>query len=175
LRTSNEPLRTYILVDAAYAIHADCKSQSAAGVGIGNKDYNGATVLFKSTKQSIVAKSSSEAELIAASDQTGEAIHIDSLLRSQGYENMLPPILYQDNSSTITLIEKGKPTSYRSKHIKTRKFWLHDRQKTGDIVIEHLPTEQMYINVLTKPLQGKQFIDERNALTRWINPNEELK
>jgi hypothetical protein len=134
---------------------------------LGDKGSNGATILVKSVKQDIVVKSSAEAELVAASDHTGEAIHIHRLMNSQGYDNMKTPILYQDNTSTMGLINKGGPTSYRSKHIQTRNFWLHDQQKLGTIAIEHLPTEQMYINVLTKPLQGKQFIDERNALTRW--------
>ena len=33
--------------------------------------------------------------------------------------------------------------------------------------IEYLRTEDMYANVLTKPLQGSHFIREREALTGW--------
>jgi hypothetical protein len=71
--------------------------------------------------------------------------------------------------STMDLIDKGKPTSSRSRHIELKDFWLHEKQDRGEIVIQYLPTEEMYINVLTKPVQGSQFIRERNGLTRWTH------
>ena len=43
-----------------------------------------------------------------------------------------------------------------------------DRVKNGEAVIEHLGTAEMYANVLTKPLQGSQFIYERQCLTGWV-------
>jgi hypothetical protein len=33
--------------------------------------------------------------------------------------------------------------------------------------IQHLPTEAMYANILTKPVQGAQFLKERQGLTYW--------
>ena len=35
------------------------------------------------------------------------------------------------------------------------------------MVIKHLLTAQMFVNIMTKPLQGKQFIAERAMLTNW--------
>jgi hypothetical protein len=169
LRTSSRPFRTYMLADASYGIHADHKSQSASNVGIGDKDYYGATVQVKSNKQTQTAKSSGEAELISASDQAGELLHADRLMRAQGYTDMEAPILYQDNTSALDLIDKGRPISSRSRHIDLKDFWLHEKQDLGLIVIHYLPTKDMYINVLTKPLQGSQFVRERNALTRWTS------
>jgi hypothetical protein len=163
------PLRTLILMDAAYSVHADHKSQSAACVVLGEHGQDGATVSVICTKQKIIAKSSTQAELICASDKAGEAIHIDRLVREQGYNDMKCPILYQDNTSTMQLIENGRPMSSESRHIEQRYFWLHERQERGEVDIIHLPTKDMYINVLTKPLQGQQFVQERNALTRWID------
>ena len=40
--------------------------------------------------------------------------------------------------------------------------------KNGEAVIEHMGTAEMYANVLTKPLQGSQFIYERQCLTGWV-------
>jgi hypothetical protein len=166
----NIPLRTGILMDASYGVHADHKSQSAAGIIIGELGEDGATVNVVCTKQKITAKSSTQAEIICASDKAGEAIHTDWLMRAQGYTDMKCPVLYQDNTSTMRMIKNGRPMSSESRHIEQRYFWLHERQKLGEIEILYLPTEKMYINVLTKPLQGSQFIAERNALTRWIEP-----
>jgi hypothetical protein len=37
-----------------------------------------------------------------------------------------------------------------------------------DVVIEHLSTDLMHANVLTKPVQGAQFERERAGLTNWV-------
>ena len=37
----------------------------------------------------------------------------------------------------------------------------------GEVIIEHLGTERMIANVLTKPVQGAQ-IRERGQLTNWM-------
>ncbi len=37
----------------------------------------------------------------------------------------------------------------------------------GDVVVEHLSTNLMHANVLTKPVQDAQFERERIGLTNW--------
>lgn len=51
-------------------------------------------------------------------------------------------MVYQDNLSTIALIEKGRLTSERSR--------LKERVDTGEAVIRHLGTERMFATILTK-------------------------
>ena len=36
-----------------------------------------------------------------------------------------------------------------------------------EVVIEHLRTDLMYANALTKPVQDAQFEKERRGLTNW--------
>ena len=36
-------------------------------------------------------------------------------------------------------------------------------------------TKEMYANILTKPLQGSQFVYERESLTGWTNSVKEIK
>ena len=36
-----------------------------------------------------------------------------------------------------------------------------------EATVVHKGTKEMYANVLTKPLQGSQFIYERECLTGW--------
>ena len=38
----------------------------------------------------------------------------------------------------------------------------------GEAIVKHLGTKLMYANLLTKPLQGSQFITEREGITGWI-------
>ena len=66
--------------------------------------------------------------------------------------------LYQDNKSTILLEKNGRRSSgKRTRHINIRYYFVHDRVKAGEIDIEHCPTDDMWGDFFTKPLQGKKF------------------
>ena len=110
-------------------------------------------MLCRSTKQKIVTKSLTESELVAVSDEINMAVWVRDFLHYQGRETG-PVILYQDNMSTIALIQNGTSNSHRTKHIKIRYFFVHERVVTGEITVRHMPTEQMLADVLTKALQA---------------------
>jgi hypothetical protein len=150
-------------VDASYNVHVDGKSHTGCIVTVGD----GGAIYFRSAKQKIVTKSSTEAELVAASDSAGVSLHIANFLRDQGY-SVPPVLLYQDNKSAIALLGRGYSTSDLTKHISLRYFWIKERTSNGEIVIEFCPTAKMFANVLTKPLGGRQFLAERNAITGWM-------
>jgi hypothetical protein len=38
-----------------------------------------------------------------------------------------------------------------------RYFWIKDRVESGEMKIVYLPTESMWADLLTKPLQGELF------------------
>ena len=44
---------------------------------------------------------------------------------------------------------------------------MKDKVDRGEAKIEHMGTTELYANVLTKPLQGSQFVYERGCLTGW--------
>jgi hypothetical protein len=75
--------------------------------------------------------------------------------------------MYQDNMSCLALIKRGGPCSERSRHISIRRFWLKERADNTELVVEHKPTEEMFVNALTKPVQGRQFLAERQGLINW--------
>jgi hypothetical protein len=150
-------------IDAAYGVHQDSgKSHTGCVIVLGE-----AGPLFaKSSKQKIVTKSSTEAELVGLSDTASQAIHLRNFVLAQGYE-VGPAIIYQDNMSCMALMKRGGPGSERSRHINIRHFWLSERVDASEVIIEHLGTEKMFANVLTKPVQGAQFTKERSGLTNW--------
>ena len=69
--------------------------------------------------------------------------------------------------SCMALIKRGGPASERSRHIDIRYFWVKEKVDGKDAIVKHLSTDKMFVNVMTKPVQGQQFIRERNALTNW--------
>ena len=70
---------------------------------------------------------------------------------------MGPATVFQDNQSTMAMIEKGRSTSSRTRHTHIRYFSVKDWVESGEVVIRYLPTEDMVADVLTKPLQGELF------------------
>jgi hypothetical protein len=154
-------VRSYI--DAAYGVHTDGKSVTGCVTIIGDQG----PVHTKSVKQKIVTKSSTEAELVATSDSANQSLHIRQFVIGQGY-NHGPVVVFQDNLSCMALINKGKSSSERTRHMAIRYFWLSEKIKKKELKLTHIRTEDMYANTLTKPLQGSQFDRERRLLTNWI-------
>ena len=161
LRPNPQEMRINAYVDASYGVHADGKSHTGVMIALGD-----GPIYIKSTKQKIVSKSSTEAELIGLSDACSQIIWCREFLIEQGYDVSAAKV-YQDNKSTMALVKKGKGSSDRTKHINIRYFFVKDRVESGDIQIEYLPTGEMIADVLTKPLQGEPFRNMRKQLLNW--------
>ena len=69
----------------------------------------------------------------------------------------LPAHIWEDNQSTICLAKTGRSCSERSRHIEIRYFWIHNFLTSGQVILEHLHTDQMIADMFTKPLQGSKF------------------
>ena len=91
-------------------------------------------------------------------------------LQHQGY-TVGPAKIYEDNQSAIKLAQNGRSNSPRTRHIAVRYFFISDRMKSGEIAVEYLNTADMIADILTKPMQGAQFIRLRNLLLNW-EPDE---
>ena len=123
----------------------------------------GANVSF-SRKQKLNVRSSTEAELIGVYDALPSILHMLYFIVAQGYD-VDKNIVYQDNKSSMTLEQNRKASSSkRTKHIKVRYFFIKDVIERGEAELEHCPTKQMWVDVLTKPLQGHAFHLMRSKL-----------
>jgi hypothetical protein len=151
----DEPIVVHCYVDASYGVHQDGKSHTGMIMTIGH-----GTVLAKSCKQKIVVKSSTEAELVAASDQAGELLHTQEFLREIEV-SVEVGMLHQDNTAAISLEVKGKAAAARTKHVSIRHLWIKDRVSHGDMRVIHTGTNDMLADLLTKPLQGDKFAELR--------------
>jgi hypothetical protein len=146
-------------VDAAYAVHADCKGHTGAGMSLGQ-----GMAMSYSWKQKINTKSSTEAELVGVDDSLGYILWARYFLQAQGYD-MDPSLVYQDNTSAILLETNGKASSTkRTKHIKVKYFYIKDKIEQGEIALEHCPTDQMWTDINTKPKQGAVFREFRGQV-----------
>jgi histone deacetylase 1/2 len=148
-------------IDASHAVHGDHKSHSGTIISLGK-----GPIYQKSGTQRINTKSSTESEIVALSDNSSQVIWSRNFLIGQGYQ-VEPALIYQDNTSTMSLVKNGKSNSERTKHIATRFYFVKDRVDCGELRIEYMKTDDMIADILTKPLTGALFIKMRALLMNW--------
>jgi len=127
------------------------------GCNIDRKSYSGyvfmmsgAAISWDSRKQRTVALSSTEAEYMALSEATKEALYMKKLLDSLGM-NLQEVTLGVDNMGAQKLATN--PVFHaRTKHIDIRHHFVRDAYEKKMISIEHVSTNEMVADVLTKAL-----------------------
>ncbi len=146
-------------VDAAYGTYKDFIGVTGAVISVGQ-----ATVYTQSSKQKLVAKSSTEAEVVGVAEALSFALWIRNFMVDQGYD-MKPIVLYQDNQSAIWMENSGYRASKRTRHMNIKYFHVCDRIKLGEVIVKYLSTNDMVADLMTKPLQGAKFVRFRDMIT----------
>jgi hypothetical protein len=165
---ANKLMEVHAYVDASYAIHPDAKGHSGMAMFLG-----AGSIYCKSSKQKLVARSSTEAELIGVSDGLTQILWTRLFLEAQGYPGN-PVVMHQDNKSTIVLAKKGRSNVGKTKHINVRYFLVKDKVESQEVVVVHTPTEEMVADFFTKPLQGSTFEKLRSVVMGDISAVEEV-
>ena len=103
-------------------------------------------------------------ELIGADQMTPPILLTLYFIRAQGHD-VEENVMYQDNQSTMRLIFNGRASSTkRTRHLNVKLFHIKDVIARGDLSVEYCPTEEMWADVLTKPLQGRAYRVMRSKL-----------
>jgi hypothetical protein len=148
--------------DASYLVHDDAKSRTGGVIKI-----NGGVVAVMSSKQKIVTKSSSEAELVALGELVSSVLGIREFVSCE--DITLPATtVNEDNKACMDLVAAGKSTSSRTKHIRMRYFFVKQHVTSGEIVLRWCETAEMLADFLRKPLTGAQFIELRGEIVAVI-------
>ena len=128
------------------------------------------SVYSYSSTQKLVSRSSTEAEVIGVDDLMPQMMWTGYFLKAQGVA-VVDTLLYQDNKSSMLLEKNGRASSgKRTRHIDIRFYFVADRVASGDLRIEHCPTEEMLADYFTKPLQGALFYRLRDQIMN-IDPS----
>jgi len=139
-------------IDAAFAVHPDLKSHTGATMTMGE-----GAMQTLSRKQKLNSRSSTEAELIGVDDAITQVLWTRLFMEEQGYP-IKENIVYQDNKSCILLAKNGRSSAgKRSRAINIRYFFVTDQIEKGHIKMDHCPTNDMWADFQTKPLQGEKF------------------
>jgi len=163
-------LQVISCADAAYATHADAKSHTGGTVGFESDESCWTGII--SGKQSIVAKSTGEAELIAE-NKVGDLVEWQvQLMEEMGYPQKTVT-MFVDSTCAMNMVRNGTGSFKRAKHIKVRYFWLKDLIDAGVIKLEHQSTNELVADILTKPLTGAQFQYLLYKLIGWNNESDD--
>uniref|UniRef100_A0A2N9IUP8 CCHC-type domain-containing protein n=1 Tax=Fagus sylvatica TaxID=28930 RepID=A0A2N9IUP8_FAGSY len=138
-------------VDADYAGEVDDR-RSTTGYMF---TLSGGPICWKSTLQSIVAMSTTEAEYMAVAEAAKEALWLKGLVKELGL-NQGGVQMHCDSQSAIYLA-KNQVYHARTKHIDVRFHKIRELIVTGDIVLEKVHTSENAADMLTKPVTTAKF------------------
>ena len=116
----------------------------------------GNLVTWRSKKQTVVARSSAEAEYRAMALGTCELLWLQSLLGDLGIQVDGPIRLYCDNKAAISIAHN--PVQYdRTKHIEIDRHFIKEKLSNGQICMPFVRFEDQLADVFTKGLSSKVF------------------
>ncbi|KAL0451880.1 UNVERIFIED_CONTAM: Retrovirus-related Pol polyprotein from transposon TNT 1-94 [Sesamum latifolium] len=146
----NDPL-VVGYVDSDYAGDLDDRRSTTGYVFT----LGGGPICWKSTVQSIVALSTTEAEYMAVAEAAKEALWLNGLAKDLGVEHGGVQ-LHCDSQSAIYLA-KNQMYHARTKHIDVRYHKIRELIASGDIMLRKVHTSENAADMLTKPLTVDKF------------------
>lgn len=148
-------------VDAAFAVHKDYKSHTGATMTLGE-----GVLCSVSTKQKVMSRSSTEAELVGLDDVISKVLWSKLFIEAQGHK-VNTTVIYRDNTSSMKLEENGKASSgKRTRHFNIKYFYITDLIQRNEVRVEYCPTDAMVADYMTKPLVGAKFFHFRDHSMR---------
>jgi hypothetical protein len=148
--------RIYGYTDADWAADMDERKSCTGYVFI----RSGCAITWNSRRQQTVALSTTEAEYMALSAASQEAIWLKQL-EDEFFNSCKPVNIFCDNQSAIKLVENNG-YSARSKHIDIRHHFVREKFVEKKISINYVNTEENVSDALTKPLAKAKFNFCRN-------------
>ena len=134
----------------------DLHRKSTTGYCFTLNHPHGPSISWQSRKQQTVALSTCEAEYMALSDASAEAIFLTALLSNLNCKLHKAAKIYCDNQSAISLAQNAV-CRQRSKHIDIRYHFVRQHILQGNIVLQYIPTHQNLADIFTKPVSNQKL------------------
>ncbi len=116
----------------------------------------GNLIVWRSCKQSVVALSTTEAEILPLCIAICEALHLKKVLIDFGLNISNPIVLNEDNEPAIKIMRNYRNNA-RCKHIMLRVDFILDWLEKGIIEIKYIPSKMQLADVFTKSFPAVVF------------------
>jgi hypothetical protein len=147
--------------DASHGCHVDGKGHSGGVIWFGQSN---APIMTICKKQTMVARSSMAAELLALDTLAVEGLWMRQVLMELDLDGgHLPFAVEQDNISSSHVLKAPSIARY-SKNVYIKHQWLRERLGNGELEIVDTRTSKMLADGLTKPLPTAQFTQFRSRI-----------
>jgi hypothetical protein len=150
-------------VDANFAADLATRRSTSGEVFL----MSGGPVSWSAKKQATVALSTVEAEYVALTRGSKQAMWMYSFLEELQMPQERPAILHCDNSGAVALANDAKGHA-RVKHIDIREHYIRERVADGDVQILHTDSANNLADLFTKVLPR----DAHLALVRALGLTE---
>ena len=122
--------------------------------------FAGGAVSWRSNKQTLTATSTMEAEFVSCFEATSHGVWLKSFISGlRVVDSIARPLkMFCDNSAAVFMAKNNKSGS-RSKHIDIKYLAIRERVKENKVVIQHISTELMIADPMTKGLPPHKFKD----------------
>ena len=143
--------------DADFAGCVDSRKSTSGYIFI----MAGGAVSWRSVKQTLIATSTMEAEFVSCFQATSQGVWLKSFISGLRVMDSIsrPLKIFCDNSAAVFLAKNNKSGS-RSKHIDIKYLAIREHVKEKKVVIEHISTELMIADLLTKGMPPMKFKDQ---------------
>ena len=150
-------LKLTCYVDASYLIHSDSKSHTGYTMSFGNEG----TFYTKSSKQKLMATSSTHAEMRALYTLVQDIIYVITLCKEINREIELPAIVFEDNAPVVQITTTLGSKMKRCKHFLMIIHYV--KEQVDNNIIKVLKTEAANntADLQSKPIYGGDFAHKR--------------
>lgn len=124
--------------------------------------FAGSPISWLSQRQTSVAISTTEAEVVAASEAARELIWLKRLLDELTDLTKIP-VLFVDNEAAIKLA-KNPEYHRRTKHIRLRHFFVREVVQEGIVSIQPISSDDQLADMFTKPIHKPKLIKFLNDM-----------
>jgi hypothetical protein len=154
LRFEGNDSNEYDIIIYSDSNHANDKSDRKSTGGWITM-YNGRPICWQSKKQSIVALSSSEAELYAICEAVKEALFIKQWFET--YIGVTPNIEIKGDNQGSLLTADHNTNHNNTKHISIKYLFVREEICDNSIVLTYVDTQNQLADILTKATSTKIF------------------
>jgi hypothetical protein len=158
------PLEIYSYTDASHAyIAGNMRSVSGAVTFL-----QGNPVLISCQIQKTVATSSTESELVAATEAAKDVRHVQIMLGELSCEVKMPSRIHVDSQGAGFIASNDKNSS-RTRHVEIKYFFCRELVAAAFVVFGYIPGSDNVADMFTKALERIKYADYAGVLMSTLS------